>query len=141
MPKWIKYPLVTLCVLVLIIAAGAAKLLYIDDWLIKQSLGPRATTIEIDGNTFRDLNKNGELDVYEDSRESLERRIDDLIQQMTLAEKAGLMFQPPLAFDENGEVIERANFKMSTGLPLSQRWRHGITRFRSLQSAPGWVFR
>tara|TARA_B110000977_G_C11091192_1_gene496930 strand:+ start:1427 stop:3403 length:1977 start_codon:yes stop_codon:yes gene_type:complete len=115
MPKWIKYPLVTLCVLVLIIAAGAAKLLYIDDWLIKQSLGPRATTIEIDGNTFRDLNKNGELDVYEDSRESLERRIDDLIQQMTLAEKAGLMFQPPLAFDENGEVIERANFKMGYG--------------------------
>ena len=115
MPKWIKYPLVTLCALVLIIAAGAAKLLYIDDWLIKQSLGPRATTIEIDGNTFRDLNKNGELDVYEDSRESLERRIDDLIQQMTLAEKAGLMFQPPLAFDENGEVIERANFKMGYG--------------------------
>ena len=115
MPKWIKYPLVTLCVLVLIIAAGAAKLLYIDDWLIKQSLGPRATTIEIDGNNFRDLNKNGELDVYEDSRESLERRIDDLIQQMTLAEKAGLMFQPPLAFDENGEVIERANFKMGYG--------------------------
>ena len=115
MSKWIKYPLVFLFVLVLIAAAAAAKMLYIDDWLIKRSLGPRAAMIEVDGKAYRDLNKNGELDLYEDSRQPVARRIDDLIQQMTLAEKAGLMFQPPMAFGENGKVLERMNFTMGYG--------------------------
>ena len=43
-------------------------------------------------NNFRDLNKNGHLDVYEDSIQPIELRIDDLLRQMTVAEKAGLMF-------------------------------------------------
>ncbi len=41
---------------------------------------------------YRDLNKNGRQDVYEDAGQPLERRIDDLLSQMTVAEKAGLMF-------------------------------------------------
>ena len=41
---------------------------------------------------FRDLNKNGRLDVYEDPNRPVENRIDDLLQQMTVDEKAGLMF-------------------------------------------------
>ena len=41
---------------------------------------------------FRDLNKNGRLDVYEDPNGPVENRIDDLLQQMTVGEKAGLMF-------------------------------------------------
>jgi len=42
---------------------------------------------------FRDLNKNGRLDVYEDPTQPIEARVDDLLGQMTLAEKAGLLFQ------------------------------------------------
>ena len=57
MPKWIKYPLVILFVLVVVVAAGAAKMLYIDDWLIKRSLGPPASMIQVDGESYRDLNK------------------------------------------------------------------------------------
>jgi len=41
---------------------------------------------------FRDLNKNGRLDAYEDSTQPVENRIDDLLLQMAVAEKAGLMF-------------------------------------------------
>ena len=43
--------------------------------------------------TFRDLNKNGRLDPYEDPRLPVDQRVDDLLAQLTLAEKAGLMFQ------------------------------------------------
>jgi beta-glucosidase len=47
----------------------------------------------IDGDlTFRDLNKNGRLDPYEDPRCALDERVADLLGQMTLEEKAGLMF-------------------------------------------------
>jgi beta-glucosidase len=42
--------------------------------------------------TYRDLNKNQKLDIYEDSSQSIETRIEDLLSQMTLEEKAGLMF-------------------------------------------------
>jgi len=40
---------------------------------------------------FKDMNKNGRLDPYEDWRKPAEERAADLIQQMTLEEKAGLM--------------------------------------------------
>jgi beta-glucosidase len=45
-----------------------------------------------DGLAFRDLNKNGRLDPYEDPRRPIEERAADLLSQMTLEEKAGLMF-------------------------------------------------
>ncbi len=48
--------------------------------------------IELDGKEFRDLNHNGILDIYEDSSANLEDRIEDLLSQMTLEEKAGMMF-------------------------------------------------
>lgn len=41
---------------------------------------------------FRDLNKNGRLDPYEDPRRPIEERVADLLAQMTLEEKAGQMF-------------------------------------------------
>lgn len=43
------------------------------------------------GLQFKDLNANGKLDPYEDWRLSPERRADDLVQHMTLEEKAGMM--------------------------------------------------
>lgn len=45
---------------------------------------------------WRDLNHNGRLDPYEDSRLSAERRVDDLIARMTLAEKVGAMMHGTL---------------------------------------------
>ena len=40
---------------------------------------------------FKDLNANGKVDRYEDWRRPLDRRVADLVAQMTLEEKAGLM--------------------------------------------------
>ncbi len=39
------------------------------------------------GLSFRDLNKNGRLDPYEDPRRPVEERVADLLAQMTLEEK------------------------------------------------------
>ena len=50
---------------------------------------PRLTA---SGIAFRNLNKNGRLDPYEDSRRPIDERVEDLLSQMTLEEKAGLMF-------------------------------------------------
>lgn len=50
------------------------------------------TIIEVDGLQFKDLNGNGQLDVYEDWRADIDDRVDDLLSQMTLEEKVGSLF-------------------------------------------------
>ncbi len=53
-------------------------------------------SLPIDGLQFKDLNKNGKLDVYEDWRRPNKERAKDLIAQMTLEEKAGAMMHGTL---------------------------------------------
>jgi len=56
------------------------------------ALGHRAVPIlTVDGLQFKDLNRNGQLDPYEDWRLAPEPRAKDLLARMTLEEKAGLM--------------------------------------------------
>ncbi|SDB89937.1 beta-glucosidase [Raineyella antarctica] len=43
------------------------------------------------GRQFKDLNANGKIDTYEDWRKTTDQRVADLVKQMTLEEKAGLM--------------------------------------------------
>jgi beta-glucosidase len=49
------------------------------------------TLIEKSGYAFKDLNKNGELDIYEDWRQSVDQRAMDLVSKMSVEEMAGLM--------------------------------------------------
>ena len=49
------------------------------------------TILTVDGYAFKDLNRNGELDVYEDWRLSAEERAEDLAAQLTIEEIAGMM--------------------------------------------------
>ncbi len=50
------------------------------------------TIIDADGLKFKDLNSNGKLDVYEDWRQDIDARVEDLLSQMTLEEKIGSLF-------------------------------------------------
>jgi beta-glucosidase len=61
-----------------------------------------------DGQAFRDLNKNGVLDPYEDPRRPIEERIEDLLSQMTLEEKAGLMFHMIAGVNPDGTLAAPA---------------------------------
>lgn len=63
--------------------------------------GPASQTLQAEGISFRDLNKNGKLDPYEDVRQPISARVEDLLAQMTLAEKAGLLMHPFIAFNIN----------------------------------------
>ncbi len=47
--------------------------------------------LEVDGYAFKDLNRNGKLDPYEDWRLDDEERIKDLVSQMSIEDIAGLM--------------------------------------------------
>ncbi len=60
--------------------------------IIQPELGVRSATIlKEDGFQFKDLNKNGQLDKYEDWRLSADERSKDLLSKMSVEEKAGFM--------------------------------------------------
>ena len=59
------------------------------------------------GFAFRDLNKNGKLDIYEDPRQPIAARIDDLLGQMTLAEKVGLLFINGARVNADGSIEDQ----------------------------------
>jgi beta-glucosidase len=66
--------------------------------------------LRLDGLLFKDLNKNGQLDPYEDWRLPVDSRVDDLVKRMTLEEKAGLMVGPSLLPGPNGSVSEQPTY-------------------------------
>ena len=74
-------------------------------------LGPAAGTLVQDGFSYRDLNKNGKLDIYEDSRQPAESRADDLLAQMTLEEKCGTMFATMINVSSDGDLSEIPELK------------------------------
>ena len=53
--------------------------------------GRVAPLLKVGNLSFKDLNRNGVLDPYEDWRLPVDRRVADLLSRMTLEEKAGLM--------------------------------------------------
>lgn len=73
---------------------------------VYSQLGEKAPVLTIDNLTFRDLNKNGKLDPYEDDRNSTEKRVEDLLSQMTLEEKAGTMFISMIGMTQKGGHLD-----------------------------------
>ena len=91
------------------IILGAALLLVLSTGCAPKytqpELGARKSEILTEGKyRFKDLNKNGQVDPYEDWRLPMDEHIADLVSQMTLEEKVGLMFHPNIAVNETGEV-------------------------------------
>lgn len=105
-----------------------------------QTLGYSTTSgvklITVDGLAFKDLNKNGRLDKYEDWRLPADTRAKDLASQMTVEQIAGLMLysrhQPvptgargPFAGTYNGKAFEESGAKPSD---LSDQQKEFLTK-------------
>jgi len=74
------------------------------------------------GRAYRDLNKNGKKDIYEDATQPIEKRIDDLLAQMTVEEKAGLMFINGTFINDDGTIVKRPDSKgMAARLPTAEQ--------------------
>src|SRR5690606_32500379 len=71
-------------------------------------LGTRSVAIiEQDGLKFKDLNKNGEVDAYEDWRLSPAERSQDLLKRMSLEEKAGMMLIADMRMENEAFMLEK----------------------------------
>ncbi len=108
-------------------------------------LGVEAPMLESNGFQYRDLNKNGRLDTYEDSRIPDELRIEDLLGQMNVKEKAGMMFITMIGMNEDGTTLEKPffsttplNMMMSVILPKTADMvaKRKMNHFNTVQSLP-----
>ena len=77
--------------------------------------GEAVRVISRENNQYRDLNKNGKIDIYEDSDFSAKERAEDLLIKMTLQEKVGQMFHPPISV-QGGLVSSLMNLVSGKGV-------------------------
>ena len=65
---------------------------------------------------YRDLYKNGRIEIYEDINFTPEQRANDLLKKMTIEEKVGQMFHPPISINGSSisEIMNLASGKGDT---------------------------
>jgi len=97
------------------------------------------TLTDESGFTYCDLNKNGKLDIYEDSRQPIENRVEDLLSQMTIEEKAGQMFCPYLSCT-NENALHKKGSPFSAGNVLETVAKKQISSFSCMGAAKPEVF-
>ena len=115
-----------------------------DGWImVTQENGPTlgyspdsgVTILEVDGQAFKDLDKDGELDVYEDWRLSDDERSASLASMLDLDAQIGLMLYPDVftiesdasdAYDNSGRSVyelldlgERSFLSFATSYPAA----------------------
>jgi beta-glucosidase len=91
------------------------------------------------GITFRDLNKNGKLDVYEDPRQPIEARVEDLLSQMTVEEKAGVLFHNGSVVNEDGSIEKKPGLPGFGGVAADEITAHKMNHFNLWQIPSGRV--
>lgn len=78
-----------------------------DDDTVQAVLSTRSVpTLAVGALNFRDLNRNGKLDPYEDWRLDAATRTRNLVSLMTLEEKAGVMMHGTVVTDAAGTAID-----------------------------------
>jgi beta-glucosidase len=96
MKKFLKWTGIILGSLIVLLAiAGFGGWMYLKSTFLNfekdYAENPDLKELTVDGYTFLDRNGNGQLDIYEDDRRTIDERADDLLSQMTLEEKIHLL--------------------------------------------------
>ena len=89
--------------------------------------------IEVDGLKFKDLNGNGKLDPYEDWRLSSKERAKDLVSQMNLDEKVGMMM---ITTQNTGEYLQDKSKSSHDGI-LNDEYRDSKSSIFAAQKEYG----
>ena len=96
----------SLFMLATLTVTGYCLLKYYEAEKLYSQLTPSPKILTAGNFSFRDLNKNERLDVYEDSREPVDKRVEDLLNQMTIEEKIGQMFITMIGMGRDGDLLD-----------------------------------
>ncbi|MFB9840997.1 glycoside hydrolase family 3 protein [Mucilaginibacter ginsenosidivorans] len=124
----------------LISAAGAGALLAVLAFTknrvgngLPPEVNAKSSLVRMQGDVaYRDLNKNGKMDIYEDPKQPVEKRVQDLLKQMTLEEKAGMMFYSPIRVNADGTIEDKPASGLLASLSpvgVNEIDKHHITHF------------
>jgi beta-glucosidase len=124
--KWIKYIGGIIILLSLIVYVSFQGYYW---WLNKRAKAKleKKPILTEQGHQFRDLNANGKLDIYEDSRQPVDARVVDLLGQMSLEDKVGMFWHPPIGVGDRGQVLGKPAMMSpasSYDLIINQKIRH-----------------
>ena len=139
-----KHSHIVLIVLVLLTACKntITEQRYSQFILIQQTQGPDlgynplsgVSILYQDDYAFKDLNQNGELDIYEDWRETPSKRAQDLAQQISIEQIAGLMLYSPHMVVNDSVPNEKI-----TACLLQDQMRHIlVTKVKNAYTAALW---
>jgi len=94
--------------------------------------------LNVDDYQFKDLNKNGKLDKYEDWRLTADERVADLLDQMTLEEKVGFMLISTINMGGASNDRGRGGFAGNSGVSsdLAEEDNINETNFFTRQPLP-----
>jgi beta-glucosidase len=81
------------------------------------------------GFAYRDLNKNGKLDIFEDRRQPIKARVEDLLRQMTPAEKAGMLFINGSVINTDGSIEDKPGTSGFGGVASTQMTDQKMNHF------------
>jgi beta-glucosidase len=132
--SWLGIVLVPIALLVLLLLFRGIRTAFLAyKW--NRKLGEEAMTLtDEQGFTFFDLNKNGKLDIYEDSRQPIDLRVEDLMSQMTIEEKVGQMFCPYLSCTSENKLHKKGS-PFSAGNVLETIAQKQISAFTCMGAA------
>ena len=126
--KYSGYGALSLVVIAVLFAANLVLQPY-DTLRIYLSLGPEAEVLISDGATYRDLNKNQRLDVYENAQAAPVDRVEDLLSQMTLEEKVGQMMHPAITIKPDFQLLAFHLAMGRAGIDASEIVDKHVTHF------------
>ncbi|WP_297766038.1 glycoside hydrolase family 3 N-terminal domain-containing protein [uncultured Muriicola sp.] len=104
--KILKYVLFSVLIIVLLGYGIVYFKMKMDSKANYKLLGEEAPTLSHSGYSYRDLNKNGKMDIYENPNANIDDRVNDLVGQMNVEEKAGSMFITMIGTTPDGEPME-----------------------------------
>ncbi len=87
----------------------------------------RIVPTTVDGVSFRDLNRNGRMDPFEDPRLSVDERVEDLLGRLDVDDLVGLMFHAVIEAGADGELLAGAGHISKSGsrdVVLGKRLTH-----------------
>lgn len=134
--------LLTLCVLAISCQNKITEHAYKGYNLVNQTKGPvlgynsesGVSILQVDGYAFKDLNRNGELDIYEDWRKSANNRAADLASQLSIEQIAGLML-----YSSHVQVQDSIPTAELMSKLLDDRMRHVlVTKVKNAYTAALW---
>ena len=126
--KYFGYGALSLVVVAVLFAANLVLQPY-NTLRIYLSLGPEAEVLISDGATYRDLNKNQRLDVYENAQAAPVDRVEDLLSQMTLEEKVGQMMHPAITIKPDFPLLAFHLAMGRAGIDASEIVDKHVTHF------------